>query len=182
MWTCPQCGEKIESRFDTCWNCAPRSEEASVAEIPPPPPLKRSRYVFAMVVAYLIPWMALLLHAVLSWRRWSDYPAVFRHALLHQQFAELSSGALWALIPGAVTFLVLAPFLRFPVARRGLLLLLVLAWFHLASATDVRGAGDESAGSGGTFRNDTDRAWSVTAYAPPSRMSLLGLPISDPAL
>lgn len=136
-----------------------------MAEIPPPPPLKWSRYVSAVVVAYLIPWLALLLHAVLSWRRWGDYPAVFRHALVHQQFAELSTMALWALIPGAVTFLVLAPFLRFPVARRLVLLLLGLAWFHLASATDIRGTGNECAGSGGAFHNDMDRAWSATPYA-----------------
>ena len=26
MWTCEQCGERIDDQFETCWKCAPTAE------------------------------------------------------------------------------------------------------------------------------------------------------------
>lgn len=36
MWTCPQCGERIEEQFDSCWKCAARVERVKPSAKPGP--------------------------------------------------------------------------------------------------------------------------------------------------
>ena len=35
MWTCPQCGERLEDQFDSCWKCAgARQPRAPISDLP----------------------------------------------------------------------------------------------------------------------------------------------------
>ena len=39
MWTCPQCGERLEEQFRACWKCSePRTDAAQVSDAPAAPP------------------------------------------------------------------------------------------------------------------------------------------------
>lgn len=60
MWTCPQCGEMHDGRFQGCWKCAsPEYSTHFTAEEPkpaPPPPALRSTgsIVMRVVVAFIV--------------------------------------------------------------------------------------------------------------------------------
>ena len=68
MWTCPQCGEKLEPQFEACWKCSTQRgaavEEASYSEKPPVavPFLKQS-----ILSSDAQLWIALCLMALVVW-------------------------------------------------------------------------------------------------------------------
>ena len=49
MWTCKQCGEKLEEQFDACWRCSTKRQSSSLEAAPaspaqPDPPPWRLTY------------------------------------------------------------------------------------------------------------------------------------------
>lgn len=45
MWTCKQCGAKLQDQFTACWKCAsPRQAEATLDPAPPGPEPKPIRW------------------------------------------------------------------------------------------------------------------------------------------
>lgn len=43
MWTCTECGEQHEDRFDSCWKCAGTSEKSVGTSTPPAEALRCPR-------------------------------------------------------------------------------------------------------------------------------------------
>jgi hypothetical protein len=118
MWTCPKCGEALEDQFDSCWKCARNQSSPAV----PRPRLKLKNYLVAALIAYLIPWVAICVqssHGQYGW--W--YTAI----LANINFSIF----LWTLVPGAINFLILLPFLKHPVQSRIAAIFLLLGWTWL---------------------------------------------------
>jgi Na+/melibiose symporter-like transporter len=97
------------------------------------PPLTWRDYVSGLFIAYLIPWLAVFIQAILSWRYWGDYPLPFRRILVFSDFSIL----LWMMIPAAISFLILWPFLRYRIGRRVAVVVICLAWMYLEAANHV---------------------------------------------
>src|SRR2546430_3521432 len=116
MWTCSKCGEAIEDQFDSCWKCAAQPEQTS--PLPEAPPLRWYHYVFALLMSYLVPWLAVFFKVILSSR--------FRHLLGSSDFSILLS----MLVPAGITFPILFPFLRFPIGRRVALVGICAGWVY----------------------------------------------------
>src|SRR5207248_684923 len=79
MWTCSKCGEAIEDQFDSCWKCAAQPEQTS--PLPEAALLRWCHYVFALLMSYLVPWLAVFFKVILSSR--------FRHLLGSSDFSIL---------------------------------------------------------------------------------------------
>jgi hypothetical protein len=127
MWTCSKCGEGIEEQFDSCWRCAGQVVPGvSLSDQPKP---KRSDYTHALFVSYLIPWMAVLLDAVLS-------PQYWKHSTV--SFGALLISSLWMLLPGMITFFAMRPFLPYRIGRRAAAVGACFAWLCLVSATHAQ--------------------------------------------
>ena len=131
MWICPKCEEKIEDQFDSCWKCAARADQSSSA--PLPPKLRWFHYITAAFISYSMPWLAILLFPALSWRGVDDAVRNYRGDV----FNHLSVW-LWMIAPAAITFLILFPFLRFPMRRRIAFVCVCLAWVFLLSLGGAR--------------------------------------------
>ena len=119
MWTCKKCGESIEDQFDSCWHCA--RQEVALSQAASPSPLRASNYLVAAFVAYAVPFASMFI----SGNHFD--PAALRH---------WGTWA-WMAIPGAVSFLILWPFLKRAVLRCLVLACLCLGWayvFGLAAA------------------------------------------------
>jgi hypothetical protein len=119
MWTCNKCGESIEDQFDSCWHCVRRDETLSrpTSRVT----LKPAAYLWAGLVAYAVPFAGLFVSGF-------DFHA----GALHR-----SEVWAWMAIPGAVSFLILWPFLKRAVLRCVVLACLWLGWtyvFGLAAA------------------------------------------------
>ena len=98
---------------------------AGPAEQQIPPALERSKlkwfhYAIAALASYLTPWLAMLLGSGC-------------------QGFDFTSRSLWLgmLVPGGITFLLLLPFLRFPILRRIALVCFCLGWMLLFSMSLV---------------------------------------------
>jgi hypothetical protein len=124
MWTCSKCGEKIEDQFDSCWKCAAETNQipASIQQ----PKLRWFHYVIAVIVAYSLPWLAIMLSPFLSERGVNDVVSNYRGD-------ESNHPIIWIgmLVPAAITFLILLPFLRFPMRRRLAFVGVCLGWILL---------------------------------------------------
>ena len=131
MWKCSKCGETIEDQFDSCWKCAAQATQTSPPKVAT---LTWRDYASAVFVAYLIPWLAILLRAVLFWRYWSDYPWPFRRLLIFSDFSIV----FWMMIPAAISFLALWPFLPFRIGRRVAVVIICLLWMYLETANHLR--------------------------------------------
>src|SRR5689334_8879877 len=125
MWTCTKCGEDIEDQFDSCWKCAAGQEQAQ-----PEANAQKIRwyeYVFAALIAYLIPWVPGL-PLFISRGPYSTRNAFLLRGLI--SFKDLSAIG-WMLVPGTITFLILLPFLRYRYARRIIAGFMCCVWFYL---------------------------------------------------
>jgi hypothetical protein len=132
MKTCSKCGEAIDDQFDSCWKCAAQPEQAtSHSDVPP---LSWRGYLSGLFVAYLIPWLAVLLRAILSWRFWGDYPLPLRRLLVLSDFSIF----LWMMIPAAISFLILWPFLRYRIGRRIASVVICAGWMYLEAMNHQR--------------------------------------------
>ncbi len=125
MWTCPKCGEKLEDQFDSCWKCANNLEDIK-RELPPTQHLSWVHYLGAALVSYLTTWLAVYLWMFIHY-------FILSHPFdrFHPERDSLDfplSVLLWMTIPAAVNFLILLPFLRFPVRRRTAYGCLLAAW------------------------------------------------------
>lgn len=127
MRNCPKCGEVLEDQFDSCWKCA---GEQSVRVIPRRR-LKLSDYTTAVLIAYLIPWMAICIQSSMREYGWW-------HTAILANFD--GSMLLWAIIPGAINFLILLPSLKHPIQSRivATILLLGWTWFLLSSTAKLK--------------------------------------------
>ena len=122
MWTCPKCSEEIEDQFDSCWKCAGQAEKTvRTSQVQT---LNWFHYLIAAVISYLIPWLAVFLHDFLVWSR------TLHHAM-HAPGRNLPSleAYLWMALPGAITFLILFPFLKRRTHRRIICGCLFVGWF-----------------------------------------------------
>jgi hypothetical protein len=120
MWTCPKCGEAIEDQFDSCWKCA--SQRAPIPE-KIPNRLKKSDFFTAAIMAYVIPWFAVIIQSEISW---------WRSAILTN---GVTIGLVLAmLVPGVITFFALLPFMKSPTLSRFAALLLVFGWIWVSGA------------------------------------------------
>jgi hypothetical protein len=125
MWTCPKCGERLEDQFDSCWRCAPSAQLALGESQPPQVKLKWFHYFFAGGISYVIPCLGLLVGCGGLWLNavsWSE------GRLIVPIRSELW---LFMLVPSAITFALLFPFLRFPAQRRIVAVCLLFAWLLL---------------------------------------------------
>jgi hypothetical protein len=157
MWTCPTCGEQIEDQFDACWKCASQANMAEPIELPPLLPAGRNlrwfNYLIAAAAAYastvgafFLCWLMQSLSAVLEI---VDLPPV-----------QLW---LWMALPAAITFIVVFPFLRFPIPRRVVLLCVCLGWVIIGSTFGrAKTRGDQACLSGGF--NNSVQATPVCAF------------------
>src|SRR5947199_2315650 len=103
MKTCAKCGEIIEEQCQSCWKCAADWKQPSPPTLPRP---NWYNYVFALFIAYLIPWLAVLTRAVSFWRDLGEFPLIFQHLPNVLEFRPI----LWMLIPAGATFPFLLPF------------------------------------------------------------------------
>jgi len=58
MWSCPECGEKIEDQFDSCWKCAGRPVAPDGTVVP-----VEKRVTFRMFRGTLKSWKELFTEA-----------------------------------------------------------------------------------------------------------------------
>ena len=121
MWKCPKCGECLEDQFDSCWKCAGQTGP------PLPAPFERltfRHYAYALLMSYLVPWLAAFFG---SW--WFPYPwsVPFKRLFLDAQLDIL----FWMVVPAGITFLALLPFLRYRLGRKAALVALCAMWFVL---------------------------------------------------
>jgi len=119
MWKCPKCGECLEDQFDSCWKCAKQTDPA------PPPFVERltfRHYAFALLVSYLVPWLAAFFGS--WWDRYA-YSIPFERLFWDAHPDTL----IWMLLPAGITFLALLPFLRYRLGRKAALVALCVMWF-----------------------------------------------------
>jgi hypothetical protein len=116
MWTCPKCGEAIENRFDSCWKCSPLPDRGATSARTR---LRLSDYLTTATMAYAIPWLGVCLQSTMV--HW-------RNAELHGGIKHLAF--LWMLVPAAINFLILLPFVKFPVISRLIAGVLVFGWTY----------------------------------------------------
>ncbi|HEX4262966.1 MAG TPA: hypothetical protein VH597_01400 [Verrucomicrobiae bacterium] len=128
MWTCPKCGEAIEGQFDSCWKCSNVSREPAV---PVRPPLKGSDYLITALIAYSIPVLAILLQPGFTNR----FTVFWGRDLFNDAQAWLEM-----LLPAAINFFILLPFLRFQGLSRAVAIFLLFGWtlFILFTAAKIR--------------------------------------------
>jgi hypothetical protein len=125
MSTCLKCGEAIEAPFDSCWKC---SQVAREPEVSTPLRLKSTDYIIAALIAYLMP-----------------LPAIFLQPSFDNPYAALltpnpfeARAWLWMLVPAAVNFVVLLPFLKFPDWSRVVAFLLLFGWVWFFFSMDFK--------------------------------------------
>ncbi|HWD93574.1 MAG TPA: hypothetical protein VG938_14630 [Verrucomicrobiae bacterium] len=126
MWTCPKCGEAVEDQFGSCWKCAkiPREPVASAR-----PSLRWSDYLLAALIAYLIPLLAVFLQPGFTNR----YEVFLGRELFHDARAWL-----WMLVPAAIDFAILLPFLKSPGSKRAAAVFLLFAWVCIILSTSMK--------------------------------------------
>ena len=125
MWICPKCGEALENQFRSCWKCAGLAEEPPKVQVPVP--VRWPEYFGALLLAYLIPWLAVLLLDTLSVVCGSA-PLVLEALIYRSIFTVMA----WMAVPALITFLMLLPFVRYRDVRRFIAGLLFLAWVLVA--------------------------------------------------
>lgn len=153
MWACPTCWERIEDQFDSCWKCAGRANSAEPGKAPPArQKLGCFNYLIAAAVAYA-----------------STVGTFFLCSLMQSLSAgrgilELPEAQLWfwMALPAAITFVFVLPFLRFPVARRFVLVCVCLGWVIISSTLGRAKTRDDEANLSGAF-NKTLQATPVFA-------------------
>lgn len=127
MWICPKCGENLEDVFDSCWNCAGKQQQVDSPK--PTQKLRWFHYVFAGIVSYLIPVLAV---AIQSASVLSSGIRLYQ-AILYQEMSNPLFW-IWMAVPAGITFLILFPFLDLPGFRRVLLIVFCIIWLGLAFA------------------------------------------------
>jgi hypothetical protein len=80
-------------------------------------------YMSAAVVAYLLPWCAVFVETALTWRHQM-------HLAMHFGFPRFVDPVvwLWMVVPAAITFVILLPFIRYPISRRIVSICIVFGW------------------------------------------------------
>jgi hypothetical protein len=121
MWTCKKCGEQIEDQFDSCWKCSGTADEIKK---PAPQPLKWSDYLLTAVMSYALPWLVIFLSYLIR-------PSV--RTVLYRICDKTDAPEVWIelLIPAAITFLVLCPFLKYRAASWLVYALAGICWLSL---------------------------------------------------
>jgi hypothetical protein len=135
VWTCPTCRERIEDQFDSCRKCAGRANIEPVKASPVSQKPRWFNYLIAGAVAYA-----------------STVGTFFLCNLMQSLSAgrgvvEVPEARLWfwLALPAAITFILVLPFLRFPVARRLVLVCVCLGWVILVSTLGrAKTRGDEA--------------------------------------
>lgn len=118
MWTCPECGEEMEDRFDACWRCAGEPE-------PAPAPTSRLTWRFFVcgaLAAVLAPLLADGLQSLLAVRR---SPSVFSSVYL----GGTPGTCVFVGVRAMMTFLALRFFVRLGFRDRTVWICLVILWF-----------------------------------------------------
>ena len=110
MWTCANCGEKHEDQVTSCWRCG------STTKLPEPTRSPANLRWFHYVFAYLV---SLLLSA-----------GVGLSSGLLRAPEDFFAVGFWvsANVLAVPSFLALRPFLRRPIARWVMVIVLVFAW------------------------------------------------------
>jgi hypothetical protein len=121
MWTCKKCGEQIEDQFDSCWKCSETADEINKPKLQP---LKWYDYLLAAIMSYALPWLVIFLNVL---------PRPISHTVLYRTCDKTDKAEIWItmLIPAAITFLVLIPFLRNRVACWIVYVLAGIVWLTL---------------------------------------------------
>jgi hypothetical protein len=84
-------------------------------------------YIFAAFLSYLAPWLAAFLDAFI-WQRILSHP-INRFDLEQSHFS--TSVWLIMIIPAVINFLILLPFLRFPIRRQIAYFCICIGWLIL---------------------------------------------------
>jgi hypothetical protein len=121
MWTCKKCGEQIEDQFDSCWKCSGAANEVEKTKLPP---VKWSDYLLAAIMSYTLPWSVIILNYLMRPNS---------RTILYQICDKTGKAEIWIamLVPAALTFLVLIPFLRNRVACWIVYVLAGIVWLTL---------------------------------------------------
>jgi hypothetical protein len=121
MWTCKKCGEQIEDQFDSCWKCSGTADEVSK---PTPQRLKWYDFLLAAMMSYALPWLVIFLNYLIR-------PG--SRTVLYRICDKTDKAEIWIalLLPAAITFLVLIPFLRIRVACWIVYVLAGILWLTL---------------------------------------------------
>jgi hypothetical protein len=86
-------------------------------------PVDWHHYLHAAVMAYALPWFAVLTEMALTWRHQM-------HLAMHFGFPRFTDPSvwLWMTVPAGISFLILAPVVRYPVLRRIFVVCISLGW------------------------------------------------------